>query len=434
MKKVYYFLFAAMGLASCSNEDVIEVSDNVDNNAVEELNPNRRTYAEVLEIAQNSITMLQDSAAITRGEVADRSLNLANGVKAVCKPATRANGTSNDTVLYVFNFNDDKGFALVSANRATEGLLAVIEEGNYDPSVEASNPFIEQCMQNLKDYATNMVETETANSEVVTRANYGEHRTNSSKSSFAPKINVEWNQAKNSVTGYDCPNKIAGSGAVAMMQVMSSFEFPKSITTSYANSAYPITPNWNWFNTKFTNSAKLSVNKNDYYQAEFSKLFREMGYRAKASYGSNATTTQIANVRSAMSKMGFEVGGLTSYDPASHPNASLIGNYLSRGWLVIMEGQDSKTKKSHTFVIDGGTYEDIDEQVYFNTWTTVAHRDTYYHHINWGEGGKYNGYYIGSSFCPGDVRNLTSTGAGTPTINTSNNFNTNMKYFTVFHK
>lgn len=431
MKKVYYFLFAAIGLASCSNEDVFEAPESVNNNAVEELNPNRRTYAEALEIAQNSITMLQDSAAITRGEAADRSLNLVNGVKAVCQPVTRANGTSNDTVLYVFNFNDDKGFALVSANRATEGLLAVIEEGNYDPSVEAGNPFIEQCMQNLKDYATNMVETETANSEVVTRANYGEHRTLRNKRSYAPKLTVEWNQAKNSVTGYDCPNKIAGSGSVAMMQVMSYYEHPKSITTSYANSAYPITPNWYYFKTKFKNSATLSPNKNDYYQAEFSKLFREMGHRAKASYGSNMTTTQIANVRTAMSGMGYKVGNLLSYQSSSHPNAQQVGYYLGRGMLIIMEGQDSKTKKYHTFVIDGGDYEEVQEQVYFNTWTTVYSSDAYYHHINWGEGGKYNGYYIGSSFCPGDQRYGSNNGTGTPTISTSNNFNTNMKYFTV---
>ncbi len=434
MKKVYYILFAAMGLASCSSDEIFESPANVNEEIPQESNLNRRSYDEVLEIAQNSISMLQDSAAITRGEAVERTLNLESGVKAYCQKVTRANGASaNDTLLYVFNFNDDKGFALVSANRATEGLLAVIEEGNYDPSVEAGNPFIEQCMQNLKDYATNAVETETANSEVVTRAKYGDHRTLRNKQSYAPKLTVEWNQAKNSVTGYDCPNKIAGSGSVAMMQVMSYFEYPKSITTSYANSAYPITPNWNYFKTKFKNSATLSPNKNDYYQAEFSKLFREMGHRAKASYGSNITTTQIANVRTAMSQMGYKVGNLLSYQSSSHPNARQVGYYLDRGWLIIMEGQDSKTKKYHTFVIDGGDYEDVQEQVYFNTWTTVYSSDVYYHHINWGEGGKYNGYFIGSSFCPGDMRYGTNNGTGTPTINTSNNFNTNMKYFTVSH-
>ena len=32
-----------------------------------------------------------------------------------------------DTLLYVFNFEDEQGFAVVSAIRQTEGLIAVIE-------------------------------------------------------------------------------------------------------------------------------------------------------------------------------------------------------------------------------------------------------------------------------------------------------------------
>ena len=90
---------------------------------------NRRSYAEAVEIARNSIKILQNETTATRGSQTIRSLNLKNGLKAICRPQTRSteNYSVMDTLLYVFNFEDEQGFAVVSAIRQTEGLIAVIE-------------------------------------------------------------------------------------------------------------------------------------------------------------------------------------------------------------------------------------------------------------------------------------------------------------------
>ncbi len=39
-----------------------------------------------------------------------------------------------DTLMYVLNFADDRGFAFVAADRRTEPIWALVENGNFDIS------------------------------------------------------------------------------------------------------------------------------------------------------------------------------------------------------------------------------------------------------------------------------------------------------------
>ena len=106
------------------------------------------TAVVTMEIAQNSIQMLQDDEVDARSAAPVRTLNL-NNVKTVRKTVSRADGTvsDNDTLLYIFNFDDNQGFAVVSASRQTDGLIAVTEAGNYDPAVPTGNPGFDMYMK-----------------------------------------------------------------------------------------------------------------------------------------------------------------------------------------------------------------------------------------------------------------------------------------------
>lgn len=54
---------------------------------------------------------------------------------------TRAAGSTQDEPLvYLFNFADDEGFALVSGDSRVGDVLAFVEEGNLDPEVGTDNP------------------------------------------------------------------------------------------------------------------------------------------------------------------------------------------------------------------------------------------------------------------------------------------------------
>lgn len=82
----------------------------------QQFDPNRRSFSETVEIAQNSIRMLEEDMVETRGVSPARRLNLESGVKAFRQVSTRSDlPTSNsDTLLYVFNFDDNQGFAVAA--------------------------------------------------------------------------------------------------------------------------------------------------------------------------------------------------------------------------------------------------------------------------------------------------------------------------------
>lgn len=83
---------------------------------------------EALQIADNALNFLTGSStrAVSR-EIA------MNNITLILSPSTRSAG--NDTLLYVVNYADNNGFVVISANKNTEGLLAVTETGNYNPTI-----------------------------------------------------------------------------------------------------------------------------------------------------------------------------------------------------------------------------------------------------------------------------------------------------------
>ena len=149
MRRVFIILLVVAGLIACTNDSLQEgvVIDNTPQ--TQQFDPNRRSFSETVEIAQNSIRMLEEDMVETRGVSPARRLNLESGVKAFRQVSTRSDSptSDNDTLLYVFNFDDNQGFAVVSASRHTEGLIAVVEEGSYDPAVPTGNPGFDTYMK-----------------------------------------------------------------------------------------------------------------------------------------------------------------------------------------------------------------------------------------------------------------------------------------------
>ncbi len=58
----------------------------------------------------------------------------------------------DDTLMYVFNYDNNQGYALVSTNLATEPLIAVTEQGHLDPSQETDNPGLKLYLEMAKQY------------------------------------------------------------------------------------------------------------------------------------------------------------------------------------------------------------------------------------------------------------------------------------------
>lgn len=85
-----------------------------------------RSYEEALSLAWKSIALVDRGQ--TRSATA-RSIRSERG-QCVTTPSTRS-GAGSDTLMYVFNFENNDGFSVIAANRAVDPVLAVAEKGNY---------------------------------------------------------------------------------------------------------------------------------------------------------------------------------------------------------------------------------------------------------------------------------------------------------------
>ncbi|MBO4826415.1 MAG: C10 family peptidase, partial [Prevotella sp.] len=340
----------------------------------------------------------------TRGAEPVRTINLKNGVKAYRQPVTRSNGTAstNDTLFYVFNFNDDQGFAVVSASRQTDGLIAVTESGYYDPSVPTGNPGFDTYMQMAKAYVAFKDRTPVEDEKVGGGTRYGpdqpmympEYDTVYYQK-VDPMITVRWGQQGR--TGQYCPNGWAGCGPVAAAQIMSYFKYPPYIFLTYSDCGVDYTPLY-WIPICNHQTTNVSYNR-DEYDIEIGRLCRQLGELAGSNYDSNGTSTFITNMRNTIQSLGYTVGSITDYALSSYDGGYPLATALGNNKLIYMRGENSNNI-GHAWVIDGCYYVKCNYNLmcsydgvnWFLDHTMYTYR-TCHNHINWGWDGRQNGYF-----------------------------------------
>ena len=115
-------LFAAIALFACTQDATEGInSQTVEANIMNEL-PQQRTYEEALAIAQEAADLFDKNGSATRINQS-RTISPSN-VQLITSNSSTRNASSSDTLMYVFNYDNNAGFAVVSTNRATEGLIA----------------------------------------------------------------------------------------------------------------------------------------------------------------------------------------------------------------------------------------------------------------------------------------------------------------------
>lgn len=448
-KNVIFLLMIAIGFVACTNDYPIE---DVQSAPTENLrnNSNRRSYTEAVEIAKNSLKILQEGegSAVTRGGENVRTLNLESGVKTFCQTRTRSieNGSDNDTLLYVFNFEDEQGFTIVSANRQTEEIIAVVETGSYDPDIPTGNPGFDTYMQMAKIYVANAGATEE---EVEVSSATSSQEIQMCKPVYDtiyhqkidPKIYVRWGQ--NGRMGQYCSNGISGCSNTAAAQIMSYYQYPSSITLTFeGRDANSTALNWTAMNAH--RYSDISYNR-DEADLQIGRLARQLGKLANSTYGSAQTSTTIYNSREAFLTLGYNVGNIEDYeyrinDNAYDPDAGYtLANKLAQDKLIFMGGVVSGSSSGHAWVIDGChytkalhrmmcTYDGENWVIYQELGTNR----TCLNHINWGWNGYQNGYFESHIFDVYRARSYDVT-SSSQTGGNDYNFCNNVRYFTVSH-
>lgn len=343
-----------------------------------------RTYDEALAIAESSISILE--TASTRSEKV-RKINPSTSC-CVTIPSTRsaANGDGIDTLMYIFNFENNAGFSLVAANRSVNPLLGIAEKGSYTygekTGAENFDFYMATLVESLQSvkyppFDTLLTGPSFKNVEI------DEH------SECQPLVSVNWNQRN--VFGAYCSNGLAGCTAVAFAQIMSYYEYPRMVTTTYTDAPHA-------GETILIDWTSVKSNPNTY---QVSALLREIGKKFKIDY-KKTSGADPSDVLVGIRSFGYHCP-LAYSSFSSAPIRALLDN--SRP--VYVRGNETANGRGHAWVTDGYIYSRAGTEYY--EWRIVDElfgKPTYDYvlvnstvvttdllHFNWGWDEFWNGYY-----------------------------------------
>ena len=404
MKKLSFVLFttAIIMMAACSSQEFNDESPSSPPSS--SISNKIRSYEDALKIAQASISMLNDSKSSTRGEINTRKIDLSNSKKVVkLDNKTRSDLGVNDTLIYVFNFENDEGFVLVSASENTEAILAITEQGNYNPEVRSEIEGFELFMKLAKNFVANASKQKT--NRIHTRGLQIDTIVHNYTINAGPYVTVKWGQIY--PEGELCPNNVAGCANTALAQIMSYYEYPYGISLTYSGADQSHqTLNWSDLKSHNTNNqhnyGSSSCNDQNAHKA-ISRLIRQLGELNQSNYiTGGGTSTFTMNLRVTIFSLGFNAGSYYTY--YNGPN---VRSQLDDAHIVLFRGENYQGD-AHDWIADGYltdvATEYVMEQVDAGNhplWIIIdqyGSTTSYYNHFNWGWYGESNGYYLDNVF------------------------------------
>lgn len=336
------------------------------------------------------------------------------------KSGLRSKDTDSDSLIYVFNFADNQGFAIVSADdRIQSQVLAFVDEGSLEENID--DPGMSIFLENLESYAENSISdfekckdslkniaeanyVVLENVNPATRASYTTSTTITkvSEKTKKPLLAVTWGQGYpyNLFTPYKGCEKYkngrtpTGCVATATAQIMSYWKFPKTVG-SY-------TFEWD----KMTESPESNENN----QVNIAQLMFIAGLGSGIDYEDydcDGSGTMPENACNWLETIGYKKGFSSQFNndyviTALDMNCPLLADGYRNKTTVL--GINIKFTKGHCWVIDG--YKCIKNKIEYKTIdnatgayvSAVSYSDTYFLHNNWGWEGYGNGYFLSGVF------------------------------------
>ncbi len=407
MKKLLRSLFIALiplAAVSCAQDDMAPAISEPDTPAAETQPGLFRSAAEAI---QQAITDRSNMLGIpTPGSRAELD------VKCIKRPAPSRSG-ENDTLLYVVNFPDEEGYAVIPADRRIE-TLTVTEAGSFSSIDEMQNPAAKEFMKAAATYARTRFEIDTTTIAKPVPETFKLIRTDTTEYTLIPpRINLKWGQSGS--LGKYCSNGVMGCVPLACAMALSYFEQPRSITLTYpGHTVNSVTLNWPSIkkHVKETPMQTFCIcGASGEAHDQLAHMCRQIGELIGSQYiylNNNilypATSGTIEGASTALSKLlPSKTKTLKNY------NSVLVGSDLSNG-ILVMFGIAS-IGENHAWICDGyyhcktiyGLYEPLPyNDLYGNplfklleAYETVT-KD--YTHVNWGWDGRDNGYYVSGIF------------------------------------
>lgn len=414
-------LFSVICIVGCTDDEYVE---NVQQ--TETPTTNIRTIEEAIQIAQTAYDSFlgEDYPPSSRGSgIVDYS----QPVQVILGNVSRTI-TKRDTLLYVVNFANEQGFAVIAANKMIEPLLAITEAGTYGEADDYDIPGFNLWMENAVNYVSEIeassiiIGTPTFPTDSLDRLLQVKEWDEIIRSSFVDaQLPCNWGQGNGNTTnmssshceGYLFENGLCGCATTAIAQVCALFSFPAALYERYPNSG-PIYQ-FDWQLMRKHRIAIETTASNG--QILIGAMCHEDSSEKIAAHTMVAQLCRIiGNYGHATEKVGATSMSATDMKGVAK---SIFGSaHVSNDWenleitmpcssnsvyLVIGESQ-YEGESAHAWVCDGSrqtTYMHYLATRFddYHDWEIKSSelRNSCLHHYNWGWDGRNNGWF-------GDVR------------------------------
>lgn len=368
----------------------------------------RRSLSEALQIAQNAVSILEKSE--TKLKKGSKRKSSALPIRTIDTTPIiissnnfqqrRANGRQKDTLMYVFNFTNNQGFAVVSADSRTVGLLAVTDKGHYNQSESSQNENFKMFMEFAENYVSNSTKIARVKPPkdgfILVKDS-----THQSENYIGPYISVRWGQEN--PEGIFCNNGYCGCANTAMAQIMSYYEFPAGIYLTYQGADVTYQElNWPEIKKHISSLPHICTSSSETHNV-IGRLCKQLvTLNGSNDYDLNATGTAPSNVNVTYTNLGYQTSGWQNYNDAR----GLIYPFLLNQGVIQVRGVQNEQSTGHEWVMDGAYvlfYEHFSWTKPAGSladWTLDSHTtETHtYYHLNWGWNGDSNGYFYAGVF------------------------------------
>lgn len=401
MKKLLFVMLVIGLFFICCNEETMVQELSTQSIQTETIKPRTLAPSEAIELAQRAA----EDFFPAKGRQVSRFAALSN-VKIIKNHSSRSNGS--DTLMYIVNFNEDAGYAIIGARRDRKNILAVIENGSYDPEIGTDNPGLKLYLSAAEDYLYpvqvpgDTIPVDTIISEEIYPSI--EYRDTLTNQQIGPKFNgLAWGQ--DGFYGKYCPNGITGCVPLAIGSIKSYFG-----GTTAENFDFPGRPfsratiNWNqlfrhkhspaYYNTWLCNESDTAT-----VHTGIAANLRQIGKNADASYSYNPKGTGVTR-SNAKKEIVRQFSDKKVSDYLTY-NFYTIKGALNTG-IVYMRGSVQDSSMGHAWVADG--FKHLVINYYYEPWNPETNRFdktepatlTYrFLHFCWGWHGDDDGWYEG---------------------------------------